>query len=145
MNCYFAASQPMPLRGAGLTMNDEVQTTAMPAVVRARTKGVRWIVAVMGAFFLLFLLLLAMPNFVGGGPGPDGACFNHLRQIDGAKQIWADINHPLTNATPTWADIQPYLGRQSGAGMPKCPRHGTYTIGNLQTAPTCSIPGHELK
>jgi hypothetical protein len=29
-------------------------------------------------------------------------------------------------------------------GWPNCPAGGTYSVGPIGTAPTCSIPGHSL-
>jgi hypothetical protein len=69
---------------------------------------------------------LAIPNYISGPVrSSQNACINNLRQIDGAKLQWALENHLDSNATPTWANIQPYLGRG-----PEGTREGrTYTVG----------------
>ena len=72
-------------------------------------------------------------------------CVKNLRQIDGAKQTWAIEYHASSNATPTWSQIQPYLGRGSNGTLPVCPQDGVYTIGSMRVAPTCSIKGHVLE
>jgi hypothetical protein len=74
------------------------------------------------------------------------ACVNNLRQIQGTKEQWG-IDHQMpANAIPTWADIQPYLGRGPDGTLPHCPDGGVYIIGRVNEAPKCSIggPSHTL-
>jgi len=105
------------------------------------------VVAIIG-----LLAAIAIPNFVKARTtAQTNACINNLRQIDGAKQQWALENKQASSATPGVADIAPYLGRGAGATLDvdiECPGGGTYAggIGNLETAPTCSVGGtHVLK
>jgi len=98
-----------------------------------------------------FVLLLTTAGLVQAEPGTNtvtrtdvnmrNACINYLRQIDGAKQQWALENHKDANATPTSADVAPYLKNNQ---FPVCPAGGKYTIGRISEDPTCSIPGHVL-
>lgn len=99
------------------------------------------VVAIIG-----LLAAIAIPNFVHARTtAQQNACINNLRQIDGAKQEWALENKISATATPTSGNIQPYMGRGSNGSLPACPldsgnSFGTsYSIGNLSTAPTCSI------
>ncbi|MEO5802720.1 MAG: hypothetical protein ABIR24_04260 [Verrucomicrobiota bacterium] len=69
------------------------------------------------------------------------ACINNLRQIDGAKQQWALENKQPATALVLPQHIAPYLRNQA---VPVCPSSGVYILGNVQSAPTCSIPGHAL-
>ena len=50
---------------------------------------------------------------------------NNLRQLEGAKQTWAMENKKSATDTPTFSDIQPYLGRgrsgSSASGWLTCP------------------------
>jgi chromosome segregation ATPase len=69
------------------------------------------------------------------------ACINNLRQIDAAKQQWALENNKTAAAVPTVQDLLPYF--KNGI-FPVCPSGGTYTIGAVGEAPTCSVPGHVL-
>jgi hypothetical protein len=69
-------------------------------------------------------------------------CINNLRMLDEAKRQWALHNKKGSTDTPTMQDL-------AGAAKhlryrPACPAGGTYTLGNLQTKPCCSIPGHTL-
>ena len=73
------------------------------------------------------------------------ACINNLRQIDGAKQQYALEYKLSATDTVTAENILPYLVPRDGKhALPDCPSGGTYTIGRLDAAPTCSVPGHVL-
>ena len=99
------------------------------------------VVAIIG-----LLAAIAIPNFVRARTtSQTNACINNLRQIDGAKQTWALQNTQNLTATPQDSDIQPYLGRGSGGGLPFCPADSSfsfdnsYSLNNLQQVPTCKI------
>lgn len=68
-------------------------------------------------------------------------CISNLREIQAAKQQWASDNDKPANAVPTEQDLLPYF--KNGV-FPVCPSGGTYTIGAVDEAPTCSVPGHVL-
>ncbi len=70
------------------------------------------------------------------------ACINRLRRIDEAKLEWAIDTKASPDATPSWANIQPYLAKRGG--RPRCPMGGVYGIGSLTNPPTCSVKGHSL-
>ncbi len=96
------------------------------------------VVAIIG-----LLAAIAIPNFVKARTTSQAnACINNLRQIDGAKQQWALEYKQSATVTPGKSAIAPYLGRGSAGQYPSCPGGGTYTIGDLQTAPTCSLSGN---
>ena len=100
------------------------------------------VVAIIG-----LLAAIAIPNFVRArSTSQKNACINNLRQIDGAKQQWALENHQVSTASPASGAIQPYLGRGSAGTWPGCPANGTYTVGAVNVAPTCSLSasGHVL-
>ena len=76
-------------------------------------------------------------------------CIRKLRQIDGAKLMWAMEHHADPNVVPTWEFIRPYGGRCECQEWylhfpPQCPSGGTYTIGRIADHPTCTFPGHAL-
>jgi hypothetical protein len=72
------------------------------------------------------------------------ACINHLGLIDGMKQQWALEHHKQGTDTPTWQELQPYLGHGPNGELPTCPAGGVYKIGTVAEKPTCSIPEHVL-
>src|ERR1051325_720075 len=93
------------------------------------------VVAIIG-----LLAAIAIPNFVRARQtAQTNACINNLRRIDGAKQQWALEHQKKAEDTPTAIDLQPFLDN-----FPTCPAGGTYTIGKVSEAPTCSVPGHHL-
>ena len=99
------------------------------------------VVAIIG-----LLAAIAIPNFVRARTTAQmNACINNLRQIDGAKQQWALEQKVGATASPVQTDIQPYMGRGSGGTLPNCPADSSqtfttsYTIANVQTAPSCKI------
>src|SRR5262249_6761287 len=102
------------------------------------------VVAIIG-----LLATIAIPNLVRARlQAQRSACINNLRQIDGAKQTWALENKAAQNATPTAANIQPYMGRGQNGTLPTCPADSSgsfatsYSINDLSTVPTCLInPG----
>ena len=93
--------------------------------------------------FIALMAAIAIPNFVKARSSAQmNFCINNLRQIDGAKQMWA-LEHRKEQAdTPTPQDINPYL--KGGFESMHCPAGGSYSIGSVGEVPTCSIPGHEL-
>ena len=86
---------------------------------------------------VMMLSAIAIPNFVKARQQAlYAACINNLRMIEGAKEQWA-MEHNK-GGVPTDLDLQRYM---PGGVMPRCPDNGTYTIGAVDTAPTCSEHG----
>ena len=92
------------------------------------------VVAIIG-----LLASIALPNFVQARTtSQTNACINNLRQIDSAKQQWALENKLAATASPADSSLQPYIGR-GAIFPPQCPGNGTYTVGDVATAPTCTL------
>ena len=97
------------------------------------------VVAIIG-----LLAAIAIPNFLRArSTSQMNACINNLRQVDAAIQQWALETGQSAAATVGSANIQPYLGRGALGSLPLCPLDTakafatSYTIVNVQTAPTC--------
>jgi len=92
------------------------------------------VVAIIG-----LLAAIAIPNFVRARTqAQENACVANLKQIDGAKQVWALDTGGADTDTPTWGDLVPnYIKRQ-----PSCPSGGDYTIGAVNADPSCSEGGN---
>jgi hypothetical protein len=100
---------------------------------------------------LTFLAFLAVGGYVWfrsqvrtGIPSyiPLRQCQTEMRQIDGAKAMWAADHHKTTNDTPTWNDLvgaDRYLRSQ-----PQCGTRGTYKLGRVGQLQKCSIPEHNV-
>ena len=90
----------------------------------------------IGVAIIGLLAAIAIPNFVRArNTAQKNACINNLRQIDGAKQQWALENKKADADTPGSTDVAPYIKNNL---FPTCPSSGTYTIGAVNTDPTCS-------
>jgi prepilin-type N-terminal cleavage/methylation domain-containing protein len=94
------------------------------------------VVAIIG-----LLAAIAIPNFVKARTtAQTNACINNLRQIDGAKEQWALEAKQAEGATVDSTAVDEYIK----GGTPDCPASGTYTYGNVGTAPTCDVTDHVL-
>ena len=70
------------------------------------------------------------------------ACINNLRVISAAKDQAALELGMVETATPTTAQLYPYLKWTPLVnGLPKEPQNGSYTINAISTNPTCSVGG----
>lgn len=88
------------------------------------------------------LITIAVPNFLRARESARArACVRNLRQIDSAKHQYAMDNNLSAGATMPALSI--FCGNGSTTyikgNTPTCPSGGTYTVGNLDTDPTCSI------
>ena len=88
-------------------------------------------------FALWFGLSIAFmwPPICRYGGRSASACLNHLRQIDGAKQLWALETHQKNGAVVTTNELYPYLLRDAF----HCPCGGIYTLGAIGENPVCSL------
>ena len=92
------------------------------------------VVAIIG-----LLAAIAIPNFVRArNSAQKNTCINNLRQIDGAKQQWALENKKSDTDSPDSDAVKVYIKNNQ---YPTCPSSGTYTIGAVNTDPTCSKSG----
>jgi len=91
------------------------------------------VVAIIG-----LLAAIAIPNFVKARTtAQTNACIANLKQIEGAKQLWALDGG---NGTPTMGNlVSEYIQR-----TPTCPGTGVYMVNAVDAVPTCNIAGHVL-
>jgi hypothetical protein len=74
----------------------------------------------------------------------------NLMQIELVKKQWADDRVGITNDTPTFGDLRPYLPDWQTNhifmtnGEVVDPDGGVYTIGRLDEQPSCLIDGHRI-
>ena len=105
------------------------------------------VVAIIG-----LLAAIAIPNFIKAREtARKNTCINNLRLIDGAQQQWALETGALSTATPALSSLKTYLGRggngsinSTAQGGVRCPSGGTYAPSAVNTAPSCTIAGHQL-
>ncbi len=104
------------------------------AKIISRTLSVALAVA---ATMFAFLLVATVPAFIRARSTPStNACVNNLRQLDGAKQMWALESQKTSNDVPAWSDVRPYLK----PGL-CCPQGGVYVLGRAGEPPRCSLGG----
>ena len=94
------------------------------------------VVAIIG-----LLAAVAIPNFMRARERAQrNACIANLKQIDGAKTLWAlDTGAASGDAVVMGDLVTAYI-----KATPSCPAAGTYTVGTVGDDPTCSVSGHEL-
>ena len=104
------------------------------------------VVAIIG-----MLATIAIPSFIKARTDSQNrTCITNLKQIDGAKDIWAFANQQQKSATPSASDIQQYIGKGTSP-MPICPADPaktfatSYEINNLDTVPNCIASGRNEK
>ena len=68
-------------------------------------------------------------------------CTHNLSEIIYAKEQWAMDNYKSPETSPPESEL---VGMGSWLkSMPECPLGGSYSIMDLDTLPTCTIPGHQ--
>ena len=94
------------------------------------------VVAIIG-----LLAAIAIPNFMKAREkAQKNACIANLRQMEGAKTLWALDNGGSTGNEVTMANlVSDYI-----KSTPSCPAGGTYALGVIGTTPTCTVTGHAL-
>ncbi len=93
------------------------------------------VVAIIG-----LLAAVAIPNFMQARTrAQTNACIANLKQIDGAKTLYALDNNVSSIAEDMTLLVTAYIKK-----TPKCPAGGTYTLNALDADPTCTVAGHVL-
>ena len=95
------------------------------------------IMIVVGVIALL--ASIAVPNYLRARRSTwKSTCINNLRQLDSAKHQWAQERQKTDTDVPSPDDLKVYIKNEV---YPSCPAGGVYTIGALNTDPTCSKSG----
>jgi hypothetical protein len=97
----------------------------------------------------LLLLAILIPHWAKSRTTVEkSSCLANLYLIEGAKTQWAFEGHGRTNEAPVEAELLPFLGPRGRPAtvLPSCPAGGSYTIGRIDQAATCSVggPAHSL-
>ena len=96
------------------------------------------VVAIIGV-----LAAMAIPNLMKARKDATRtACIQNLMAIQGAKEVWALEAKKGGNEAPQPTEL--YGADKNLKQEPKCPAGGTYTIGNMDTKPTCSVADHVI-
>jgi prepilin-type N-terminal cleavage/methylation domain-containing protein len=98
------------------------------------------VVAIIG-----LLAAVAIPNFVKARSySQRSGCINNIKQIFGAKAVWALETGHTPSDTPNDSDL--YGATNYIRAKPECPGGGSYTMMPVDTKPICSLQnlGHSL-
>ena len=111
----------------------------MSKLCKRAHKGFTLVEIMIVVLIIGILLAIAVPNFIKARETSRAkACVANLKQIESAKEQWAMDNNKQNGATPGWTDLvsgaNGYLKAQ-----PSCPSGGTYTVGDMNTRPVCTI------
>lgn len=89
---------------------------------------------------IAILLAIAVPQFIKARTQSwQKTCMANMREIDGAKEIFAG-DAKLNNGDPVVpGDLWPTYIR--GGSFPSCPGGGVYTIGDIGETPLCNYAG----
>lgn len=103
-----------------------------------KNKGFTLVEIMIVVLIIGILLAIAVPNFIQArNTSRTRTCIANLRQIEAAKEQWAMETNQASTATPVQGDLMPTYMKS----WPACPAAGTYTIGAIDTNPTCSVGG----
>ena len=104
-----------------------------------RLSGFTLVEILIVVMIVTVLLAIAVPNFIKAcAISHAHSCIANLKQIEEAKGQWA-MDHPAVAAGIEPAETEMYGSNGYLRTTPRCPSGGTYTIGDLSTAPSCSL------
>jgi hypothetical protein len=134
----YSAAPPPPIPQPSAVPSAPSRATPWIIIIVIAAIAVPVVIAIIG-----LLAAIAIPNFVEARQASQrAACVANLKQIDGAKAIWADANKKLKTDEPADSDL--FGTEQYIRVKPICPAGGIYSLGPVGSPPTCTIPRHEL-
>jgi prepilin-type N-terminal cleavage/methylation domain-containing protein len=111
--------------------------------MKKNTSGFTLVEIMIVVMIIGLLAAIAVPSFIKAREATQtNACIENLRQISGAKDVWAIEEKKTGSDAPGWDNLVGIA--QYIKSTPECPAGGTYTIAAVNTNPTCSIDGHSL-
>jgi hypothetical protein len=95
------------------------------------------VITVTSALLVALSLFVTHSLLVAQKQAQTNACAGNMRLLDSAKEQWALSTHS-TNGPVSINGLLEYVPKSR---MPMCPGGGSYTVGNVDVPPRCSIHG----
>jgi len=100
----------------------------------------RWpflVIAGVTVWVALSFVFMWPPILTVRQTGSAHACLNNLRQIDGAKKVWAHSAAKSDGDRVIVEEVNAFIK----GGSPVCPDGGTYSYNSIGKLPSCSLGG----
>jgi competence protein ComGC len=134
----YSAAPPPPIPQPAVVQSAPSRATPWIIIIVIAAIAVPVVIAIVG-----LLAAIAIPNFIKAKQASQrAACVANLKQMDGAKAIWANANKKRETDVPTDSDL--FGAKEYIRVKPTCPAGGIYSLGPVGSPPTCTIPQHEL-
>ncbi len=91
------------------------------------------------ATFVVMECMLCSQNFVRSGPSKTSGIVNNLRQLEGAKQQWAQDHKPTNAVEITQQDLTPYFSFPPNKGWVTPVAGERYTLKSLGESPVAEL------
>ncbi|MEY4385387.1 MAG: hypothetical protein RLY20_670 [Verrucomicrobiota bacterium] len=114
-----------------------------PEHVQKKTAGRRTLIELLVVIAIIGILssMLLPALSKAKSKAQSVAVSSNLRQLDLAKQMWAEDNNKSVGAQPTMEDLKPYLGGRQG--LPSV-RNETYSPGKVGEPVTAELDGRKV-